>query len=237
MEGDHQLMRLPEGVEGAAHGVQRRLLVESEQGGAGHLPHAEDELRVHQLDLLVQIGEAAAALLGQGVAVVRRTMLEDVRDVDIFTAEFDRFEDVGEELARLAHEGLALEVLVLAGGLANEHEIGIGVSDAENEVRARQVGAKLLRRFAHEAELIQGGDGRQARSLGKLGFGFGRGRGRLEIHGSVQILGFVQEGFDPVAEGGGHGVKVRKGLFKKRRLNMAQEGQFDYVNSESSRFN
>jgi hypothetical protein len=32
-------------------------------------------------------------------------------------------------------------------------------------------------------------------------------------------------------------VKVRNGLFKKRRLNMAQEGLFDYNNSESSRFN
>ena len=89
----------------------------------------------------MQIGEAALTFLGQGIAVAGWTMFEDVRDIDILTAELDRFEDVGEQLSGFPNERFALLVLVVAWGFADEHQIGIGVSDAEDQVRVWKVGA------------------------------------------------------------------------------------------------
>ena len=62
--------------------------------------------------------------------------LENVRDVDVAALEADPREQLVEQLPGLADEREALLVLVEAGRLADEHQVGVGVADAEDDLRA-----------------------------------------------------------------------------------------------------
>ena len=74
-------------------------------------------------------------LVRLGVAVARRTALEHVGDVDVRPREPDRSEQRLEHLAGLADEGRALAVLVIPGGLAHEHQIGVGMARPDHHLR------------------------------------------------------------------------------------------------------
>ena len=50
----------------------------------------------------------------------------------------DLTEELVEELARAAHERQALPVLLGARGLADEHEVRVGVAHAEDRVRTHR---------------------------------------------------------------------------------------------------
>jgi hypothetical protein len=58
--------------------------------------------------------------------------LERVRDKDILARQADLAQQRVEQSAGLAHERQALLVLVGARGLADEHQVGIGVPGAED---------------------------------------------------------------------------------------------------------
>jgi hypothetical protein len=68
---------------------------------------------------------------------VPRRAAQDVRDVDLRAQEPDRAEQLVEEPAGRADEGLALQVLVAARRLADEEQLGVRVADSEDDVRAR----------------------------------------------------------------------------------------------------
>ena len=82
------------------------------------------------------MGLAGADLGRQRVAVARRPALEHVGDEDVVAREADPLQQRVEELAGLADEGDALLVLVVAGGLAHEHEVGVGVAVADHHLGA-----------------------------------------------------------------------------------------------------
>src|SRR4029450_3593890 len=65
----------------------------------------------------------------------------DVCDVDVLAAQADALEQAVEELAGGADEGEALAVLVEAGGLADEHQVGVRVALAEDDLGAALVQA------------------------------------------------------------------------------------------------
>ena len=100
-------------------------------------PETDENLRLHQLHLAAQITAAGLLLRVERVAVLRRTALDAVGDVDARAVEPDHREHIVEELARPADERLALLVLVRARGLAHDDDLGLRRSDAENNVRAR----------------------------------------------------------------------------------------------------
>ena len=81
-------------------------------------------------------GSHDADLAGLGVAVAGRPALEDVRDEDVLARQSDALDQRGQELAGLAHERDALAVLVVARGLAHEHEVGVRVAAADHHLRA-----------------------------------------------------------------------------------------------------
>src|SRR5437868_15411614 len=72
--------------------------------------------------MTVQEGKAGCGFFGRGIAVLRRTPIEHVRDVDLFSIEPDRGEHEIQELARAADEGNSLLVLVSAGRLSDQHD-------------------------------------------------------------------------------------------------------------------
>ena len=101
----------------------------------GEVAERRDEGRPDQLDLAEQVRLAGLDLVGLRVAVPGRAALEDVRDVDVAAREPDPGEEPFEQLPRLADEGHALLVLVEAGRLADEHQVGVGMPRAEDHLR------------------------------------------------------------------------------------------------------
>ena len=84
-----------------------------------------------------QPADAGVLLHRERIAVVRRAALDDVGDIDVLALHADDRQHVVEQHARLADKGLALQVLVGAGALADEQHLGVMAADAEDDVCAR----------------------------------------------------------------------------------------------------
>ncbi len=128
----------------------------------GGFAEGDEDARLDDGDLFAQVGEAALHFERRGGAVagrVRRHVgaaFEDVGDVDVVAGQAHGVDDFGEEFAGASDEGLALLVLIRSGGLADEHEVGVGVAGAEDGLRARR-GEVLA--FAASADcLVQRGE-------------------------------------------------------------------------------
>ena len=68
---------------------------------------------------------------------LRRTALDDVGNVDVLMpVQVDELQHVVQQLAPPAHKGLALKVLVLAGALTDEHDLGVPGAYAEHHIGA-----------------------------------------------------------------------------------------------------
>ena len=77
---------------------------------------------------------ARRLLFVERVAVVRRAAFDDVRNIYARTVEIDHFKHIVEQLTGGADERLALQILLLARTLADEHQLALGIADAENDV-------------------------------------------------------------------------------------------------------
>jgi hypothetical protein len=86
--------------------------------------------------LAQQVFPAVGALVFRRKPVSRRAAFEDVANVDFFTLEARRGNDLIEQLAGFADEGLALLVFVGARRFADEQNAGLGIADAEDRLRA-----------------------------------------------------------------------------------------------------
>src|SRR5262249_23058724 len=71
-----------------------------------------------------------------GCAILGRTALDHVGNVDVATLQAHRRDHVVEKLPGAPHERLALLVLVGAWPFAHEHDLGIDIAHAENDVLA-----------------------------------------------------------------------------------------------------
>ena len=95
-----------------------------------------NDARLDQLDLPPEMSLAGLDLFGQRIAVAGRAAFKNVDDIDVVTRQPDAGEQLVEQLARRADERDALLVLVEAGSLADEHQIGVRVARAEDDLRA-----------------------------------------------------------------------------------------------------
>ena len=100
------------------------------------LPSVADELRLDQLHLPEQMALAGLDLVRHGVAVSGRAALDHVCDVHVLAGHADPPEQLVEELPGLADERVALLVLVEAGRLADEHQLGLRAPHAEDDLGA-----------------------------------------------------------------------------------------------------
>ena len=98
-------------------------------------PEAHDDLRLHQRRLPPQIADAGVLLHVQRVPVLRRAALDHVGNVDLCPVQMDDLQHIVQKLSRPAYKGHALLILVLAGSLADEHDLRRFASIAEDYVR------------------------------------------------------------------------------------------------------
>jgi len=93
-----------------------------------------DHLWLDELDLPVQVGPAGVELVRLRVTVARRSALEGVADKHVLPRQPDLPQELVEQLAGAAYERQALEVLVMAGRLADEHQVGVRVAVSEDHI-------------------------------------------------------------------------------------------------------
>ncbi len=100
------------------------------------LPEGDHHPRLDQLELTTQVALAGLDLVVPRVAVAGRSALDHVGDVHLFAVEPDLAEQILEQPPRGPDEGQTLLVLVKAGTLPDEHQVGLGVAVAEHDLGA-----------------------------------------------------------------------------------------------------
>ena len=110
------------------------LLVE--RPAAGDLAEQRHDLGLNQRDLLPKVREARLRLRRLRVAVSRRAALDDVGDIDVGPLEPDRVDHPRQKLAGSSDERPREPVLLRAGALADEHQIGVGIALARHGIQS-----------------------------------------------------------------------------------------------------
>ena len=141
----------------------------------------DQDVRVHQLDLALDEGQADLRLLRRRRAVAGRPPRNDVGDIGLAAIEADRGDHAVEQLARAADERQALDVLVAAGRLADEHHARLRIAVGEHELgrgRSQRAAVEFVEQRAQRLQrrrgargLARGGDRRigRRRRLGETG--------------------------------------------------------------------
>ena len=95
---------------------------------AAHREAAErhDDRRIEDLELARQVRRARRDLVGLGIAVVGRTAFDDVRDEHVLAPPADRSEQLARAGRRRGRRTGGPAVLVEAGALADEDDLGEG---------------------------------------------------------------------------------------------------------------
>ena len=101
---------------------------------SGDAAQANDDLGIYEGNLVFQVGIAQLLLLGEGVPVSGGTAFDDIGDIAVLPGHIDDGEHIVQQLPCRAHEGDALQVLLLPGALADEHELTVPVAHAEDYV-------------------------------------------------------------------------------------------------------
>ena len=96
-----------------------------------------DDLGLHQCPLPLEVALAGVLLRVHGIPVLRRAALNGVGDIQAAAVQPDHLQHIVQQLAAPTHEGLALLVLVSAGGFADDHDLRILPAHAEDHVGAR----------------------------------------------------------------------------------------------------
>src|SRR4030095_6493302 len=73
-----------------------------------------------------------------GIAITRRTALQDVADVYVVPLQVDGFNDLGQQLARSTHERQSLFIFISPRGLAYEHQVGVRIPRSKDNVFSRR---------------------------------------------------------------------------------------------------
>src|SRR5262249_10851974 len=114
-----------------------------------------DNLWLNNLDLLHQIRAASLHLLRCGYAISKSawhrvwSAFENIGDVNVFAGEVHRLENFGQQLSGASDKWFALFILIHAGRFADEHQVGVRISYAENGLRARAGEMRAFRASAN----------------------------------------------------------------------------------------
>ena len=87
--------------------------------------------------LVEQVGAAGLDLDRLRVAVAGRPAHQHVGDEDLVALEPDPLEQLGQQPTGPAHERQSLAILLGPRRLAHEHQVGVGVAGAEDDLGPR----------------------------------------------------------------------------------------------------
>src|SRR5262249_16093509 len=113
------------------------------------------DLRLDEVELVLQVWRARLDLVRHGVAVHRRPALQHVGDVDVAAAQRDAGKQRVEKLAGRADERLTLTVLVEPWSLADHHHVSRAWPHPGDGLRPGRVQPAVLAGPDGLVELVQ----------------------------------------------------------------------------------
>src|SRR5262245_15874892 len=103
-----------------------------EQVLRGNRAERADELGAHQFQLAIQKSPAVGCFIGQWLAILGGSAFHDIADVDFFAFHPTGGNNPVEKLPGIPDKRLAAPVLFLAGRFADEAQLNVDRTDAEN---------------------------------------------------------------------------------------------------------
>ena len=107
-----------------------------EQQLGGEVAERDDDRGSMKLELRLEVRPAGLDLDRLRVAVARRAALHHVGDVHVVAGEADALDQLVSSCPARPDERLALQVLLLARALADEHQVRVRLADAEHHLGA-----------------------------------------------------------------------------------------------------
>ena len=117
---------------------------------------ADQDVRIGKLDLALDERQADLRLVRRRRAVAGRPPRHDVGDVDLGAVEPDRRQHAVEQLAGAADERQALDVLVAARRLADEHHARLRIAVGEHQAARGGVQRAAVEAVEHGAQRRRG---------------------------------------------------------------------------------
>ena len=135
---------------------------------------ADQNVRIGELDLAADEGQADRGLLRRRRAVAGRPPRHHVGDVDLGAIEPDRLDHAVEQFAGAADERAAGNIFLMAGRLADEHHAAFRIAVGENQLRrgvAQRAAFEAFEELAQIVEVRRGPGGFAGRHDGGVGSG------------------------------------------------------------------
>lgn len=136
-----------------AHFGDRHFLVQKRLGRK--IAQGANHAGLDHLDLFPEIRQTGIDLVRLGVSVLRRAAFDHIGDIDVFALQADAAQEIRKQFPGRANEGPVLKVFILAGRLADEHDLGIGVAFAEHDMCARLAQPTFTAVFNLFVELLE----------------------------------------------------------------------------------
>lgn len=106
------------------------------EGFQAEIAEGSDYLRLNNGNLGQEVFAAIVEFGFERVAVVGRAAFQRIGDVDFPAFEAGVFEQVIEQLTRLANERDTLEIFLTPRGFSNEHDVGVFVPGTGYDIGA-----------------------------------------------------------------------------------------------------
>src|ERR1700739_758420 len=112
--------------------ISRNRVLGSQQRLRSCVAEANNRFGSDRIQLAIEIGRTGCDLIVGGCAVFRRAALHYVADVYVLALEAHRFNHLRQELSSTAHKRQPLNIFVMAGSLADKHELCMRIPYAKN---------------------------------------------------------------------------------------------------------
>lgn len=97
-------------------------------------PQSNDDSRVDNGQLTHQIRPEDTFLLGQRVTIARRTVFNDISDVDLASLQPDTVQHLVQKLARCPDEGFALQIFLFTRRFTDKNYLTAGVTITDHQL-------------------------------------------------------------------------------------------------------
>jgi hypothetical protein len=97
---------------------------------------AANHFRANHINLPKKKWRASCDFIFLRQAVLGRAAFHHVANVHVLTAQAHGFDHLGEQFSRAADEGLAFDIFIAAGALADENQLGFHAAHSEYDIRA-----------------------------------------------------------------------------------------------------
>src|SRR6266446_5224293 len=126
-----------------------------EQTLRGRPAHGQNDFRLDQLDLPVEVRQARRDFVVLREPVLRRPAFHDVADEHLVPRQLDRLEDLREQLARSSHKWTARGVFRLPRPFADHHESRVRRTFARDGVGAPVAQLALVARGDEGGDILE----------------------------------------------------------------------------------